>query len=97
MAHEGFLRFEKLNLGYEAAKNARERKLPAFGAAGQDRTKHSNGLPRLAEMFAREKNLVWPWLLDLYQGLHAVFTKGRLFRSPQVVRGSLWSFSMEHR
>jgi CHAT domain-containing protein/predicted negative regulator of RcsB-dependent stress response len=74
MAHEGFRRFEKLGMGYEAAKALANE---AIACGQQGKTVHA--LERFAkarEMFTREKNLVWPWLLDLYQGL-LLFHEGR--------------------
>jgi len=67
IAREGFLRFQKLGMGYEAAK-ALANEAIACGQQG----KTSQALERFAaarEMFAREQNVVWPSLLDLYQGL----------------------------
>src|SRR5882724_2235866 len=81
MAHEGFQRFEKLNMGYEAAKTLAN-EATAFGQQG----KTVQALERFAkarEMFAREKNLVWPWLLDLYQGL-LLFHEGRYFEARRL-------------
>src|SRR5207244_13294570 len=34
-------------------------------------------------MFGREKNLVWPWLIDLYQGL-LLFHEGRYFEARRL-------------
>ena len=80
-AHQGFLRFEKLGLGYEAAKTLANEAI-AYGQQG----KTVQALERFAkarEMFAREKNLVWPWLLDLYQGL-LLFHEGRYFEARRL-------------
>src|SRR5258707_1550187 len=85
MAHEGFQRFEKLNMGYEAAKTVAN-EATAFGQQG----KTVQALERLAkarEMFSREKNLVWPWLLDLYQGL-LLFHEGRYFEARRLCAGA---------
>ncbi len=81
MAHEGFLRFEKLGMGYEAAKTLAN-EATAFGQQG----KTVQALERFAKaraMFLREKNLVWPWLIDLYQGL-LLFHEGRYFEARQL-------------
>src|SRR3984893_13326994 len=81
MAHEGFLRFEKLGMGYEAAKTLANEAI-AFGQQG----KTVQALERFAkarEMFSREKNLVWPWLLDLYQAL-LLFQEGRYFEARRL-------------
>lgn len=74
IAHEGFLGFRKLGIGYEAAK-ALANEAIAYGQLG----KISQALDRFAEargMFLREQNVVWPSLLDLYQGL-LLFHQGR--------------------
>ena len=81
MAHEGFARFEKLSMAYEAAKTLANEAM-AYGQQG----KTVQALERFAkarEMFAREKNLVWPWLLDLYQGL-LLFHEGRYFEARRL-------------
>jgi CHAT domain-containing protein len=85
MAHEGFLRFEKLGIGYEAAKTLANEAM-AYGQQG----KTVQALERFAkarEMFSREKNLVWPWLLDLYQGL-LLFHEGRYFEARRLCVGA---------
>jgi CHAT domain-containing protein len=74
IAHEGFLRFRKLGIGYEAAK-ALANEAIAYGQLGN----MSQALDRFAEargMFIREQSVVWPSLLDLYQGL-LLFHQGR--------------------
>src|SRR5580704_14763817 len=61
IAHEGFLRFEKLGMGYEAAKTLANGAI-AYGQQGK--TVHALELfTKARAMFATEKNLVWPWLL----------------------------------
>jgi CHAT domain-containing protein/Tfp pilus assembly protein PilF len=76
MAREAFLRFEKLGMGYESAKSLANE---AIACGQQGKTEQSLGLfARAREMFEREKNLVWPWLLDLYQGL-LLFHEGQYF------------------
>jgi CHAT domain-containing protein len=85
MAHEGFLRFEKLGMGYEAAKTLANEAM-AYAQQG----KVMQALERFAkarEMFAREKNLVWPKLLDLYQAL-LLFHEGRYFEARRLCAGA---------
>jgi CHAT domain-containing protein len=85
MAHEGFTRFEKLGMGYEAAKTLANEAM-AYGQQGRA----VQALERFAkarEMFSREKNLVWPWLLDLYQGL-LLFHEGRYFEARRLCAGA---------
>jgi CHAT domain-containing protein/predicted negative regulator of RcsB-dependent stress response len=84
-AHEGFLRFEKLGMGYEGAKTLANEAI-AYGQQG----KTVQALERFAKarkMFAREKNLVWPWLLDLYQAL-LLFHEGRYFEARRLCSGA---------
>lgn len=85
MAHEGMLRFEKLGMGYETAKTLANEAI-AYGQQG----KTVQALERFAkarEMFAREKNPVWPWLLDLYQAL-LLFYEGRYFEARRLCSGA---------
>jgi CHAT domain-containing protein/Tfp pilus assembly protein PilF len=85
MAHEGFQRFEKLGMRYEAAKTLANEAM-AYGQQG----KTAQALERFTkarEMFAREKNLVWPWLLDLYQAL-LLFHEGRYFEARRLCSGA---------
>lgn len=81
VAHEGYLRFQKLGMGYEEAKcQANEamalsqlgKALRAIELFDQARTK-----------FVRENNLVWPWLIDLYEAL-VLYNEGRLFESRRL-------------
>lgn len=81
IAHEGFLRFQKLGMGYEAAK-ALANEAIACGQQG----KTPQALERFTqarEMFAREQNVVWPSLLDLYQGL-LLFHEGRYVEAQRL-------------
>jgi CHAT domain-containing protein len=89
MAQEGFLRFEKLGMGYEAAKTLANEAI-AYGQQGK--TVHAlERFSKAREMFAREKNLVWPWLLDLYQGL-LLFHEGRYFEARRLCTGAAGFF-----
>ncbi len=81
MAHEGFLRFEKLGMGYEAAKTLANE---ATAYCQQGKTVQAlERFTKAREMFGREKNLVWPWLIDLYQGL-MLFHEGRYFEARRL-------------
>jgi CHAT domain-containing protein len=80
-AHDGYQRFQKLGMGYEEAKcQANEamalsqfgKPLPALDLFAQARPK-----------FVREKNLVWPWLMDLYQAV-VLYDEGRLFEARRL-------------
>src|SRR6267142_2798631 len=81
IAHEGFLRFEKLGMGYEAAKTLAN-EATAYGQQGKT-VQALERFARAREMFGHEKNLVWPWLIDLYQGL-LLFHEGRYFESRRL-------------
>ena len=81
MAHEGFLRFEKLGMGYEAAKTLANEAI-AYGQQGKT-VQALERFTKAREMFGREKNLVWPWLIDLYQGL-MLFHEGRYFEARRL-------------
>ena len=81
MAREAFLRFEKLSMGYEAAKSLANE---AIACGQQGKTVQAlEGFAKAREMFEKEKNLVWPWLLDLYQGL-LLFHEGRHFEARKL-------------
>ncbi len=81
MAHEGFLRFEKLGMRYEAAK-ALANEATAYGQQGKT-VQALERFTKAREMFEREKNLVWPWLIDLYQSL-MLFHEGRYFEARRL-------------
>src|SRR3989441_6011349 len=85
MAHEGFLRFEKLGMGYEAAKTLAN-EATAFGQQGKT-VQALERFSKAREMFVREDNLVWPWLLDLYQAL-LLFHEGRHFEARRLCAGA---------
>jgi CHAT domain-containing protein len=89
MAHEGFLRFEKLGMGYEAAKTLANEAI-AYGQQGKT-VQALELFAKAREMFAREKNLVWPWLLDLYQAL-LLFHEGRHFEARRLCTGAAGFF-----
>src|SRR5260370_4207793 len=81
MAHEGFLRFEKLGMGYEAAKTLAN-EATAYGQQGKT-VQALECFAKARDMFGREKNLVWPSLIDLYQGL-LLFYEGRYFEARRL-------------
>src|SRR5271155_3523261 len=85
MAHEGFVRFEKLGMGYEAAKTLANEGM-AYGQQGKT-VQALERFNKAREMFAGENNLVWPWLLDLYQAL-LLFHEGRYFESRRLCNGA---------
>ena len=85
MAHEGMLRFEKLGMGYETAKTLANEAM-AYGQQGKT-VQALELFSKAREMFTREKNLVWPWLLDLYQAL-LLFREGRYFEARRLCSGA---------
>lgn len=78
LAHEAF---EKLGFGYEAAKAW------AFAGIAASKQGHAfeglNLFAQAKEMFIRNKNQVWPSLIDLYQAL-VLFQEGRLFEARRL-------------
>jgi CHAT domain-containing protein len=80
-AHEGYLRFQKLGMGYEEAKcQANEAMaLSQLGKALDSLELFAEARPK----FVREKNLVWPWLIDLYQAV-VLYNEGRLFEARRL-------------
>ncbi len=80
-AHEGYLRFQKLGMGYEEAK------CHAYEAmASSQLGKALGSLELFAQArakFVSEKNLVWPWLMDLYQAV-LLYNEGRLFEARRL-------------
>jgi CHAT domain-containing protein len=85
MARQGFERFEKLGMGYEAAKTVANQAI-AFGQEGKT-VQALEQFTRARERFAREQNPVWPWLLDLYQGL-LLLDEGRYFEARRLSAGA---------
>lgn len=85
MAAEGHSRFETLGMGYEAAKTLAFEAI-AYGQQGKT-VQALERFTKAREMFAREKNLVWPWLLDLYQAL-LLFHEGRHFEARHLCAGA---------
>ncbi len=67
MAIEGFQRFEKLQMPYEMAKTLSNEAI-ALGQQGKT-VQAIERFRRARKIFEQENNLVWPWLVDLYQGL----------------------------
>jgi CHAT domain-containing protein/tetratricopeptide (TPR) repeat protein len=85
MAHEGFQQFQKLGMGYESAKTLANEAM-AYGQQGKT-LQALELFSKAREMFAEEKNLVWPWLLDLYQAL-LLFHEGRHFEARRLALGA---------
>ncbi len=86
-AHDAF---QKLGFGHEAAKAF------AFAAIAASRQgRPLEGLKLFAkakELFLRDKNQVWPSLIDLYQAL-VFFNEGRFFEARRLCMAALEFFS----
>jgi CHAT domain-containing protein/exonuclease VII small subunit len=74
IAREGFLRFEKLGIAYDAAK-ALANEAIACGQQGRG-PEAIERFEKARAMFACEQNVVWSSLLDLYQGV-LLFQQGQ--------------------
>jgi CHAT domain-containing protein len=92
-AHEGFLRFKKLGMCYEEAKcQANEAMaLSQLGKSLQSLELFAEARPK----FVREKNLVWPWLIDLYQAV-VLYDEGRLFEARRLGLGAAAFFDTSY-
>jgi CHAT domain-containing protein len=85
VAEQGYLLFRKLEIGYEAAKTLANQAI-AFGQDGKTR----RALELFAEakpLFVKEKNEVWPWLIDLYQAI-VLFHEGRHYEARRLALGA---------
>ena len=85
VAEQGYLLFQKLQIGYEAAKTLANRAI----ALGQD-GKMRRALELFAEakpLFVKEDNEVWPWLIDLYQAI-MLFQEGRHYEARRLAVGA---------
>ncbi|NDQ55592.1 MAG: CHAT domain-containing protein [Acidipila sp.] len=80
-AHEGSLLFQKLGMGYEGAKCMAYEAM-AFSQTGKG-LRSLELFTQARAQFVREKNLVWPWLIDLYHAL-VLFNEGRLFEARRL-------------
>jgi CHAT domain-containing protein/predicted negative regulator of RcsB-dependent stress response len=89
LARLGYAEFEKLGMGYEAAKCIAFEAI-AMGQQGQA-FQSLKLFTRSREMFVKEKNQVWPSLIDLYQAL-VLFNEGRLFESRRLAKTALEFF-----
>jgi CHAT domain-containing protein len=86
-AHQGF---EQLGFRYEAAKALG---FSAIAASRQGRAFEAVKLfAQAKEMFVRDRNQVWPSLIDLYEAL-VLFTEGRLFEARRLCTAAHEFFS----
>lgn len=85
----GFAEFEALQMGYESAKCLA---FEAIAMGQQDQAFQSlKVFARAREMFVKEKNQVWPSLIDLYQAL-VLFNEGRHFEARRLAKSALAFF-----
>jgi CHAT domain-containing protein/tetratricopeptide (TPR) repeat protein len=81
LAREANAHFQQLGFGYEAAKAL---VFAAIAASRQGQAFEGIKLFSTAkELFIRDKNYIWPSLIDLYQAL-VLFNEGRLFEARQL-------------
>jgi len=88
-AQEGAARFDQLEMGYEKAKC-----LVNFAIALSHEGKAFQALEifvQARDIFVREKNHVWPSLVDLYQAL-VLFNEGRYFEARRLCSAALQFF-----
>jgi CHAT domain-containing protein len=78
IAQHGYQLFRELNIGYEAAKTLVNQAI-AFGQEGKTR-KSLELFGEAKRLFAKEKNEVWQWLIDLYQAI-VLFSAGRYYEA----------------
>ncbi|MFZ0285210.1 MAG: CHAT domain-containing protein, partial [Terriglobales bacterium] len=88
LAQQGYDGFRKLAMGYESAKCL------AFSAMAASQQGHGfEGIKLFSqarEMFVKEKNQVWPSVIDLYRAL-VFFNEGRLFEARRECNQALES------
>ena len=85
----GFAEFEALQMGYESAKCLAFEAI-AMGQQGQA-FQSLKVFARSRELFVKEKNQVWPSLIDLYQAL-VLFNEGRHFEARRLAKSALEFF-----
>ena len=85
LAHKAHAAFQQLGFGYEGAKAL---VFAAIAASRQGQAFEGLRLfTQAKEMFIRDKNRVWPSLIDLYKAL-VLFNEGRLFEARQLCAGA---------
>jgi CHAT domain-containing protein len=84
LARKAHKAFQQLRFGYEGAKAL------VFAAIAASREGQAfEGLElftQAKQMFVRDQNHVWPWLIDLYKAL-ILFNEGRLFEARHLCAG----------
>jgi CHAT domain-containing protein len=85
IAKEGFALFSQLDIGYEAAKILANEAI-ALGQEGKSRAALEL-FEQAKPLFVREKNSVWPSLIDLYRAI-VLFQEGRLYEARRLARSA---------
>jgi len=88
-AQEAFTRFGKLGMGYEQTKALSNQAIALSQQGKALRALELFAQARAA--FLREKNQVWPWLIDLYRAL-VLFKEGRFFEARKYCEVALEYF-----
>lgn len=89
MAAEALVQFQKLGMGYEAAKALAFQAI-ALGQQGKNFAA-TELFEKARAMFVQEQNQVWPWLLDLYRAV-ILSNEGRLFEARRLCAEALEFF-----
>ncbi len=84
-AEEGYVLFQELQLGYEAAKTLVNRAI-VLGQEGKMR-RALDLFGQAKPLFVKEKNSVWPWLIDLYEAV-VLFHEGRYYEARRLAVGA---------
>ena len=89
IAHEGGIRFHQLGMGYEEAKCLSNEAIAVSRLGKPFRAIELFDRARIS--FIREKNKVWPWLVDLYKSL-ILYQENRLHESRRLCLQALEFF-----
>ncbi len=92
-AHEGYLRFQKLGMGYEEAK-CQANEAMAYGQLGKS-VQSLESFAQARGKFVHEKNIAWPFLIDLYQAV-VLFDDGRLAEARRSCSRASRFFATSH-
>lgn len=86
LSQRAWTSFEELGTGYEFAKSLA---FHAIALSHQGKAFRALSLfEKSRNIFVKEKNPVWPWIIDLYRAL-VLYDEGRLFESRRLAKGAL--------
>src|SRR6185437_15872288 len=89
LARQANAEFKTLSMGYEDAKSLA---FEAISMSQQGQAFHGvKTFQQSREIFVKEKNQVWPSLIDLYQAL-VLFNEGRHFEARRLAKSALEFF-----